>query len=152
MRLIDKILLGLYKYHPVLDECLPLETGQIAWLMDNDIDDWISEKLPKKYKYPADKGQNESYLDQPLKDKAKVIKALSVLAAQNNISFVPPAAVDFILRIKLLPAGLLRAEKLDSPFGKVELFYEDNKNGIIGLLLTAFVSAIVSLITTLLSR
>jgi hypothetical protein len=153
MQAIDRILLGLYRFRPVLDDDLPLDTGQLAWLLDNGVKNWISSDGIKRYEYPAMEEKNEtSYLDRPLRDKARVIKALSILTAKKQVSFVSPTGFNSTFRIKLLSDGLLRAEKLDSYFGKLELLYTDNKNGIIGLLLTAIISAIVSLLTTILSK
>lgn len=153
MRATDKILLGLYKFRPILDDDLPLDTGQLAWLLDKDVKKWISFDGIKKYTYPATKEENEtSYHDRSLRDKARIIRVLSILAAKRQVSFIPPSGLDLLFRIKLLSDGLLRGEKLDSFFGRVGLLYSDNKDGIIGLLLTALVSAIVSLVTTYLSR
>lgn len=153
MQATDKILLGLYRFRPILDENLPLYTGQLAWLLDKGVKSWISSDGIQKYEYTATKEKNEtSYLDRPLRDKARVIKVLSILAAKRQVSFVSPTGFDSLFQIKLLSDGLLRGEKLDSFFGKIELFYSDNKNGIIGLLLTALVSAVVSLLTTYLSK
>ena len=122
-------------------------------MLDNDLENWISSNGVNEYKYSAaaEEGE-ESYLSRPLRDKARVIKVLSSLSANKYVSFISPKGFDSKFQIELLPEGLLRAEKLDSSFGKLELFYSDNKNGIIGLLLTATVSAFVSLITTMLSK
>jgi|GEM_PF-5645339 len=153
MQATDKILLGLYRFRPILDDDLPLDTGQLAWLLDKGAKNWNSSEGIKKYEYPATKEKNEdSYLDRPLRDKARIIKVLSILAAKKQVSFVSPTGFDSLFRIKLLPEGLLRGEKLNSIFGKTELLYSDNKNGIMGLLLTAIISAVVSLLTTYLSK
>jgi hypothetical protein len=148
----DKILFGLYRFKPTLTEELPLEVGELAWLLDYWVSEWKVENGFNKHEYPVGKGANSSYLERPLKDKARVTKVLSVLSAKSYISFVAPVGFDFTFKIKLLPSGLLRAEKLDSVPGKLGLWYSDHKDGIIGLLITVLVSVITALITTMLSK
>jgi hypothetical protein len=149
----DKILLGLYRFQPILTEELPLEVGELAWLLDYRwVKEWKVENGFNKYKYPASKGANSSHLERPLKDKARITKVLSVLSAKCHISFIAPVGFDHTFKIQILPSGLLRAEKLDSFRGKIGLWYTDNKNGIIGLIITVLVSVVTALITTMLSK
>lgn len=146
----DKILLGLYRLRPVLNDDLALETGHFAWLIEHGADGWIGENGPKKLEYSAEKGTHTSYLERPLKDKSRVSRELSLLSARRCVSFTAPKGFDHTFRIELLPEGLLRGEKLDSCLGKADLLYSDHKDGIIGVLLTIVVSAFTSVLTTLL--
>jgi hypothetical protein len=147
----DKILLGLYRLRPVLNDDLALETGHLAWLINKGADGWIGESGPLKLEYPANKGSDISYLERPLKDKSRVSRELSFLTAKNCVSFTAPKGFDHTFRIALLPEGFLRGEKLNSCLGRADLLYSDHKDGIIGVLLTIVVSALTSVITTLLT-
>lgn len=151
MQASDNILLGLYRLRPVLNDDLPLETGELAWLLEHGADGWIEKNGRRKIEYSVDKGANESYLERPLKDKASLIRELSSLSAKSCVSFEPPKGLDLTFRLKLLPEGLLRAEKLNSCYGQIELWYSDHKGGVIGVLLTIAISAVTSIITTLLT-
>jgi hypothetical protein len=49
-------------------------------------------------------------------------------------------------------AGADRAIRLHTRRGRMDLWYRDHKEGILGILITAFVSFITALITVLLMR
>ncbi len=152
MKASDRILLGLYRFKPELNIELPIDTAELAWLYENGATHWVCKKGRKKKQYSADKGRNESYLDPPLRDLAKIKKALSALAAKGLVSFTAPTGFGFQFQVKLLADGLLRAESLDSLFGRIEVWYADNKNGALGLLLTIVVAALTSFITNIISN
>jgi len=149
MKLSDKVLLGLYLFRSVLNDELKLEASELAWLLEpeNEATDWRGDNGPKK----LESSEKEDYLENLCNPKSKVRNELSSLSARRYVSFVEAKGFDFSFRVQLLSEGMLRAEKLNSRYGRIDLFYLDNKNGFFGVILTVLVSAIISLVTTLLS-
>lgn len=104
----------------------------------------------EKIEYPAVKGPEETtYLDKALRDISLVAKELTILEAKDCLEFTRPSGFDMCFKIKLQPNGLLRAESLSSMPGRVELWYSEHKNGILGLVVTIAVAAITAWITSI---
>ena len=151
MKTSDKILLGIYNHCPRLDDSISLKTGELAWVVHHGLDDWRQKNGWKEVEYPADKGSNNSYMDKPLTDRSRVAKELSILQANDCIKFERPSGFDMMFKVQLLPNGLIRAEKLSSRTGRADLWYSENRNGIIGLAVTIIVSIITAWITSMIA-
>ncbi len=150
MKESDKILLGIYQHWPRLDDDISFEAGELAWVIYHGHVGWRIENGWKKMEYSATKGAEEkSYLEKPLSDRAMVAKELAILQANSCIEFTRPSGFDMRFKIKLQPEGLLRAERLSSISGKVELWYSEHKDGIFGLAVTIVVSSITAWITSM---
>lgn len=149
MKTSDKILLGIYNHWPRLDDSISLETGELAWILQHGLKDWRQKNGWKKIEYPTVKEPNDkSFMDKPLIDRSLIAKELSILQANDYLEFKRPTGFDLIFKVQLLPNGIIRAEKLSSRMGKVELWYSENKNGIFGLAVTVIISIITAWITS----
>ncbi|MCE5210338.1 MAG: hypothetical protein LLG40_02155 [Deltaproteobacteria bacterium] len=151
MKTSDKILLGIYNHWPRLDDSISFKAGELAWVAHHRLGDWRQKNGWKEVIYPADKGSNDSYMDKPLTDISRVSKELSILQANDCIKFVQPSGFDTMFKVQLLPNGLIRAEKLSSWRGRADLWYSENRNGIIGLAVTIIVSIITAWITSIIA-
>jgi hypothetical protein len=149
MKTSDKILLGIYNHWPRLDDSISFKTGELAWIVHHGLVDWRQKNGWKEVEYPADKGSNDSYMDKPLKDRNRVATELSILQANDCIQFERPSGFDMNFRVQLLSKAFLRAEKLSSWIGRVDLWYSEKKNGILGLVVTIIVSIITAWITSM---
>lgn len=149
MKTCDKILLGIVNHWPRINETISFETAELAWIIYHDLDGWRIENGWKKIEYSAEKGPNEnSYLDKPFRDRAKVAKELSILQANEFLEFDRYPAFDMHFDVRILPKGFLRAENLSTCKGIIELWYSENKNGILGIAMTILLSIITSWITS----
>lgn len=148
MKTSDMILLGIYNHWPRLDDSISLKTGELAWVVHHGLTEWRQKNGWKEVEYPSDKRSNDSYMDEPLTDRSRVAKELCILQANDCIEFEQPSGLDMMFEVQLLPNGLIRAEKLSSRTGKADLWYRENRNGIIGLAVTIIVSIITAWITS----
>lgn len=150
MKKSDQILLGIYQHWPRLDADISFEAAELAWIIYHGVDGWRIENRWKKIEYSAVKSPEETtYLDKPLRDRGLVAKELTILQANDCLEFTRPSGFDMRFKIKLQPNGLLRAESLSSTSGRVELWYSEHKNGILGLIVTIAVAAITAWITSI---
>ena len=145
MKTSDKILLGIFNHWPRLDEPIKIESSELAWLLYNGLTNWRVESGWQKIRYSLD---DTSFFDLQSNDKSKVTKELSILKANECIYFDRPTGFDGFFQITLRPKGLIRAERLSSRLGKIELWYRENKNGILGLVVTVVVAIITAYITS----
>jgi len=149
MKIYDKILLGIYSHFPRLDDDITFETGELAWIVHYGLNGWQQDKERQKIEYTLEKEPNDKFsLYESLKDRSKVAKELSFLQANDYIEFQRPSGFGNHFRVKLLPKGIIRAEKLSSKLGEIELWYSENKDGIFGLVWTIIISIITAWITT----
>jgi len=133
-----------------LDDDISLEVAELAWIIYNGVDGWRIENGWKKIEYSAVKSPEEnSYLDKPLRDRGLVAKELTILQANDCLEFTRPSGFDMRFKIRLQPNGLLRAENLSSIPGRIELWYSEHKNGILGLVVTITVAAITAWIASI---
>ena len=99
--------------------------------------------------YPSDQGSQDPFLSNSLKDRNRVTKELSLLEANDCVSVEYPKGYNFTFKIHLLPKGLIRGDMLSSLKGRGDLWYNENKNGILGLAITIIVSIITAWITSM---
>ncbi|WP_041725871.1 hypothetical protein [Desulfurispirillum indicum] len=148
MKTSDKILLGIYQHSPRLNEDITFNSGELAWVIHHGIDGWRIENGWKKIDYPVTKTQGEnSYLNQQLHDRALVDKELTILQACGCLEFSRPSGFSMHFKVQLQPVGLLRAERLSSMRGRIELWYSEHKDGIFGLVVTIAVAALTAWLT-----
>jgi hypothetical protein len=151
----DKVLLGLYLFNPDLETAIKFETGELVWLIDNSPEIWKDKSTGyfNKIKYdPSKDNSGEDLLKQEQRDKYRVAKFLTKLKAMNYLTFDKPPGFLQDFRVTLLPDGILRADKLKSFLGRIDILYVDHKDGIFILVLMSLTSMIVSFITTMLTK
>lgn len=149
MKASDKILLGIYNHRPILRDDVPYTIGELCWVVENGPNGWKTKTAFKTIGYPPNMGDLDSAIERHANDKNRVINELSILDAKNCIQFTAPTGIDNHFRILLTPNGLLRAEKLSTRIGKIDLWYSENKHGILGLIVTILISITTAVITTI---
>ncbi|MDX8399775.1 MAG: hypothetical protein R8K20_05955 [Gallionellaceae bacterium] len=151
MKKSDQLLLAIYILRPRINDNLELDVGTLAWIIYNGFKDWVDGNGPKSIMYNEDKENELSYMHRPLRDRNTIIKELSILSAKGCVEFTPPSGFDFMFKVCLLPNGIIRADQLSTPFGKANLWFVENKNGILGVIFVALISVSVSFVTTMLT-
>lgn len=141
MKKSDRVLLGIYLHFRTTSKDIPLSADELFWLFENDPKKWReSDKLQKNQ--GSQRFENVNFVE----------RELSLLKAKNYLDFERSKPLEETFKITILPVGICRAQQLSTVFGRVDLFYRDNKNGIFGVFLTIVVSATTSFMVSLLSN
>ena len=141
----DRILHGLYYHRETIDENVQVSTEQLLWLAMHPLREaeaWQKNGKPQSLdvsEFPAD-------------IRAKLITAkldlpLRYLQYRRLITFTRRS--DGMLYAAVTFAGADRAIRLHTRRGRIDLWYRERKEGIVGLAITVFVSALTALITVL---
>jgi hypothetical protein len=141
----DRILHGLYFYREAIDEDIhvtgeqilwlamhPLEVGQ-AWERDGQLQSLDVEQFPSEIRHKL--------------IAAKLELPLRYLHYRRLIKYVKQRDATNILAVTF--AGADRAIRLHSRRGRVDLWYKENKDGIVGLGITVLISFATALLTVL---
>lgn len=142
----DRILHGLYYCRERIDHQIEVSGEQILWLAMHPLAEGIHWERG---------GQFESVDSNefPGEIRAKLIAAkldlpLQYLAYRRLIKFVNNRDATFSLSVTF--AGADRAIRLHSRRGRLDLWYRDHKDGILGLSINVLVSAVTALLAVLL--
>lgn len=139
----DRILHGLYYYRESLDEEFTVTNDQILWLTAHPYADGAEW-------YQGDDLQSfdSSLLPAELRKKLLMSKfelPLRYLHHRRLIKLTNTA--DELANVSVTFAGADRAMRLHTRMGRMELWFQDNKNGLLGLVTTIAVSVVSSLAT-----
>lgn len=139
-----RILHGLYYARERINESLLYSSGEILWL--------AKTRIPKTKDCHDESGNHKNAdpgLDQKLASglNAPSVDAERPLQLLHERGYVVYGAFSHHLEIQVTAKGAEKAMQLDSPIGYIDHQYRDHKDGMLGLLITIIVSAIVAWIT-----
>jgi hypothetical protein len=144
----DRILHGLYYQHQAIDEDISLSGEQVLWLAMNPLRDgesWSKDGVPQSF--------DTSIVPDEIKSKllaAKLELPLRYLQYRRLIRYAKRG--DATLSIAVTFAGADRAIRLHTRRGRLDLWYREHKDGILGLAMTVIVAFLTALVTVLLMR
>jgi hypothetical protein len=141
----DRILHGLYYYRENIDENVQVSTEQLLWLAMHPLreaDAWDKEG----------KLQSLDASEFPDEIRAKLITAkielpLRYLQYRRLITYTRRS--DEMVYAAVTFAGADRAIRLHTRRGRMDLWYRERRDGIVGLTITLLVSVITAMITVL---
>jgi hypothetical protein len=144
----DRILHGLHYHRQVIDEEVPLSGEQILWLAMHPLRDgesWSKDGVPQSF--------DTSIVPDEIRSKllaAKLELPLRYLEYRRLIKYSKRR--DATLSVAVTFAGADRAIRLHTRRGRMDLWYREHKDGILGLAATVIVSFITALIAVRLLR
>lgn len=144
----DRILHGLYYHRENIDEEVPLAVEQVLWLAMHPLREgeaWNKEGRLQSVDASAFPAEIQSKLV-----TAKVELPLRYLQYRRLIKYT--RCHDATLRVAVTFAGADRAIRLHTRRGRMDLWYREHKDGILGMIATVVVSFVTALITVLLTR
>jgi len=141
----DRILHGLYYYRENIDEDIQVSREQLLWLAMHplrDGDAWHKDGAL----------QSLDASDFPEEIRAKLITAklelpLRYLQYRRLITYARRSDGMFYAAVTF--AGADRAIRLHTRRGRMDLWYREHRDGIVGVTITVLISAITALITVL---
>lgn len=148
MKPSDKILLGIYTRWPKLNEHICLPANELAWIAKHGIRGWEKNGKYQAIDCAPSTGTDDAYSYMSLEGRDSVAKELSFLQATDCIELVHPKGFDRTFKVTLLRCGMQRAVKLSSRKGRADLWIRDNRNGLLGLVVTILVSIVIAWITS----
>jgi hypothetical protein len=144
----DRILHGLYYYREEIDEEVSVSGEQVLWLATHPLRDgeaWSQDGQPQRLDTADFPAEIESKLI-----TAKLELPLRYLEYRRLIKYAKRS--DGTLRIAVTFAGADRAIRLHTRRGRMDLWYREHKDGILGMATTIVVSLVTALIAVLLTR
>ena len=144
----DRILHGLYYHRENIDEEVPVSGEQVLWLAMRSLregESWNKEGQLQSVDTSAFPDEIRSKLV-----TAKLELPLRYLQYRRLIKYTRHN--DATLSIGVTFAGADRAIRLHTRRGRMDLWYRENKDGILGLVTTVVVSLVTALIVVLLTR
>lgn len=144
----DRILHGLYYYRENIDAEVSVNDEQILWLAMHplrDGDAWSKDGQPQSFDTSAVPAEIESKLI-----TAKLDLPLRYLQYRRLIKYAKRS--DGSMSVAVTFAGADRAIRLHTRRGRMDLWYREHKDGILGMAATVLVSFITALLTVLLVR
>ena len=144
----DRILHGLYYHRQAIDEEVSVSGEQILWLTMHPLHDgeaWSKEGVPQSFDTSAVPVEIQSKLV-----TAKLELPLRYLQYRRLIKYTKRN--DATLSMAVTFAGADRAIRLHTLRGRVDLWYREHKDGILGLTTTVIVSFATAVIAVLLMR
>src|SRR6202522_403829 len=144
----DRILHGLYYHRESIDEEVLVSGDQVLWLSRPprpEGEAWNKDGQLQSVDASAFPPEVQSKLV-----TAKLELPLRYLQIRRLIKYTGRS--DATLSIAVTFAGADRAIRLHTRRGRMDLWYRDHKDGILGMLITAVVSFLTALITVLLMR
>jgi hypothetical protein len=142
----DRILHGLYYCRERIDHEIQVSGEQILWLAMHPLSEGLAWERDGQL-------QSVDSNEFPEEIRAKLLAAklelpLQYLAYRRLIKFVKQR--DATLSISVTFAGADRAIRLHSRRGRLDLWYREHKDGVLGLSITVLVSFLTALCTALL--
>jgi hypothetical protein len=144
----DRILHGLYYHRESIDEEVQVSGKQVLWLAMHPLREgeaWNKEGRPQSVDASAFPADVQSKLV-----TAKLELPLRYLQYRRLIRYSGGSGTT--LSIAVTFAGADRAIRLHTRRGRMDLWYREHKDGILGLMTTVVVSLITALITVHLLR
>jgi hypothetical protein len=143
----DRILHGLYYYRENIDEDVQVSSEQLLWLAMNPLRDGEAW-------YKNGKLQHLDASEFPEEIRAKLITAklelpLRYLQYRRLIKYARRS--DGMLYAAVTFAGADRAIRLHTRRGRLDLWYRENKDGIVGVTTTVFIAFVTALATVLIA-
>lgn len=137
----DRILHGLHYFSESVDEEFTVTGEQILWLAAHSYSDgtaWVSNGEPQSF--------DASVVPPDLRRKLLLSKCelpLRYLHFRRLIKYVP--AGEDLIQVAVTFAGADRAMRLHTMVGRMEIWYQEHRDGLLGLLTTVAVSFITAL-------
>ena len=141
----DRILHGLYYYRENIDEDVPATTEQILWLAMHPLREgeaWCKNGQPQSVDTSAFPDEIQSKLS-----TAKLELPLRYLQYRRLIRYT--RRTDGAILAAVTFAGADRAIRLHTRRGRLDLWYREHRDGIVGVGTTIFVSFLTALLTVL---
>jgi len=141
----DRILHGLYYYRENIDENVQVSTEQLLWLAMHPLREaeaWAKDGKP----------QSLDASEFPNEIRAKLITAkidLPLRYLQYRRLMTYTRRSDGMVYAAVTFAGADRAIRLHTRRGRMDLWYRERRDGIVGLTITVLVSIITAIITVL---
>jgi hypothetical protein len=144
----DRILHGLYYYRESIDEEFIVDNEQVIWLAMHPLregDAWNKDDQPQSVDTSAFPADVQSKLL-----TAKLELPLRYLQYRRLIKYTKKD--EATLSVAVTFAGADRAIRLHTRRGRMDLWYREHKDGILGLAATVLVALVTALITVLVVR
>ena len=144
----DRILHGLYYRREDIDEEVTVSGEQLLWLAMHQLrdgDGWSKEGRPQSFDASTVPAEIQSKLV-----TAKLELPLRYLQYRRLIKYTERSDGTFCVAVTF--AGADRAIRLHTRRGRMDLWYREHKDGILGVAITVIVSFATALITVLLMR
>jgi hypothetical protein len=141
----DRILHGLYYYRENIDEDVQVSSDELLWLAMHPLQD--GEAWHKDGKLQS---LNASEFPEDIRAKlltAKLELPLRYLQYRRLIKYARRS--DGMLYAAVTFAGADRAIRLHTRRGRLDLWYRENKDGIVGVTITVLISVVTALLTVL---
>jgi hypothetical protein len=142
----DRILHGLHYFRESLDEEFTVTGEQILWLAAHSYDDGGGWHRDGELQ-----GFDCSVIPEELRRKLLLSKfelPLRYLHYRRLIKYAPVG--DDAANVSVTFAGADRAMRLHTRFGRMELWYQEHRDGFLGLVITAGVSFLTALVAVVL--
>lgn len=139
-----RILHGLYHHREIVGEELPYSAGETNWLANTPIPEgklWLGDDGKLK----SLETKSENYLASIGATSAAAGRPLAYLQAAGYITYKKDSNC---FRIAVSGSGADLARELDSFWGRINVLYKNNKDGVLWFIATV----LVSLITTLIAK
>ncbi len=144
----DRILHGLYYYRESMDEEVPVTGEEVLWLAMHPLREggsWNTEGRLQSVDTSAFPDEIQSKLV-----TAKLELPLRYLQYRRLVKYT--RRNDATLSIAVTFAGADRAIRLHTRRGRMDLWYREHKDGILGMVTTIVVSFVTALVAVLLTR
>lgn len=141
----DRILHGLYYYRENIDEDMQVSSDELLWLAMQPLRDGAGWHQDGKLQSLA-----ASEFPDEIRSKlltAKLELPLRYLQYRRLIKYTRRS--DGMLSAAVTFAGADRAIRLHTRRGRLDLWYRDNKDGIVGVTITVLISLVTALLTVL---
>ena len=146
-----RLLFGVFKNNDLIGKDIHYKSPELEWLIENPLSkasEWRDEH-GKYHVINIGITENGNHLEQTAARDYKVEKILSYLRGKNLIEYMKDGSY---FKVSITVQGYEIARKLGSKLGHVDIWYRNNKDGIIWFLITIITSAIVSIIITLIAK
>jgi len=144
----DRILHGLYYYRESIDEEVPVTSEQMLWLAMHPLregESWNKEGRLQSVDTSAFPDEIQSKLM-----TAKLELPLRYLQYRRLVKYT--RGDDATISIAVTFAGADRAIRLHTLRGRMDLWYREHKDGILGMVTTVVVAFVTAVIAVLLMR
>jgi hypothetical protein len=141
----DRILHGLYYYRENIDEDVQVSSEQLLWLAMHPLRDGEAWNNNGKLQRLDASGFPEEIRSKLI--TAKLELPLRYLQYRRLIKYARRS--DGMLYVAVTFAGADRAIRLHTRRGRLDLWYRENKDGIVGVTITIFIAFLTALVTVL---
>jgi hypothetical protein len=144
----DRILHGLHYFQESIDEEFTVTGDQILWLAAHSFDEGASWCKDGEFQWC-----DTSVIPEELRRKLMLSKfdvPLRYLHYRRLIKYTPSG--ESVVKVAVTFAGADRAMRLHTRTGRLELWYQDHKEGFLGVVTTVAVSFITALLAVAVSE